>query len=66
MTPHFWQQTQNYITKKLGENVAIKILMLGWQKGHKPAFLTNIFTKSAFFEDRIMTFLAAKFFGAYA
>ena len=22
MTPQFWQQTQNYTTKKLGENVA--------------------------------------------
>jgi len=24
MTQHFWQQTQNCTTKKLGENVAIK------------------------------------------
>jgi len=38
MTPHLWQQTQNYITKRLGENVAIKILTLGWQKWQNAAF----------------------------
>jgi len=32
MTPQFWQQTQNYIAKKFGENVAIKVLIEGWQK----------------------------------
>jgi len=33
MTQHFWQQTQNDITKKLGEHVAIKVLIFGWQNG---------------------------------
>jgi len=28
MTQHFWQQTQNYITKKFGENVEINVIML--------------------------------------
>jgi len=27
MTPHSWQQTENYITWKFGENVAIKVLL---------------------------------------
>jgi len=60
MTLHFWQQTQNFITKKLDENVAIKVLILGWQKVQNPAF----FMKSAFFDERKMKYLAAKSFGA--
>jgi len=48
ITPHFWQQTVNYITKKLRGNVAIKVLILGWQEWQNPASLTKIFTKSAF------------------
>jgi len=45
MTPHFWQQTDNYITEKLGKNVAIKVLIPGWRN---PAFLTKFLTKSVF------------------
>jgi len=56
MTLHSWQQNQYYITKKLGENVAIKVLILGWQKWQNPAFLTKFLTKSAFFDERKMTF----------
>ena len=65
MTPHFWQQTQNYITTTLGENVAIEVLILGWQKWQNPAFFTIILMKCAFFDKRKMTLLVAKSFGAY-
>jgi len=27
ITPHFWQQTQKYIPKKLGENAATEVLI---------------------------------------
>ena len=42
MTPHFWQQTQNYITKNLGENVAINVLVFGWQEVAKSSIIDEI------------------------
>jgi len=57
MTPHSWQQTQNYIRWKLVENVAYK-----WQKMAISGFLI----KSAFFEERKMAFLVAESFAAYS
>ena len=65
MTPHFWQQTQKYITKKLRKIIAIKVHIFGWQKWQNPAFLTKFLTKSSFFDEQKMTFLAAKSCGAY-
>jgi len=60
MTPHFYQQTQNYITKKLRKNVAIIVLILGWQKWQNAAFLT----KSVFLTNEC-EILEEKSFGAY-
>jgi len=51
MTLHSSQQTQDYITKKLSNSVAIKVLILSWQKWQNPAFLTKFLTKSAFFDE---------------
>jgi len=48
------------ITKKLGENITIKVLIFRWQKWQNPAFLTKFLKKSVFFDKRKMTFLAAK------
>jgi len=64
MTPHFRQQTQTYITKISGENIAIKVLVLGWQKWQTSAFLTKFLTKSVFLRTKY-DILAAKSFGAY-
>jgi len=52
-TPHFWQPTQNYITKKLGENVTAKSLYLVGEQWQNP----RLWTKSAFLNKRKMTFL---------
>ena len=50
MTPHSWQQTDNYITWKFGENVTIKgsplIIIFRWQKMAK----SMIFNEPAFFD----------------
>jgi len=51
-TPHFWQQTQNYI-KKLDKNAAIKVLIVGWQKWQNPVFKDFFLTKSAFLTNNI-------------
>ena len=61
MTRHFWQQTQNCITKKSDENVAIKVLILGWQNGRIQHFWLNFWrnlcfwgTKNEFFGVKIL------------
>ena len=46
VTLHSWQQTQNYATWTLAENVA-KILRNG-KKRQNPGFLTKFLMKSAF------------------
>jgi len=47
MTLQSQQWTQNYNPKKLGENVAIKAFILGWQKWQNQEFLTKLLAKSA-------------------
>ena len=60
MTPPFWQQTQNYISWKLGENVAISS-HIGMAKSR---IFDEIFTNLHFFEERKVAFLAATSFRA--
>ena len=43
MTPHFWQQTENYITEKSGENVAMKVLILDGRNGKIQHFRQNFY-----------------------
>jgi len=66
MTPKFLatNSEHNYATRKLGEDIAMEVLILCWQKWQNPAFLTKFLTKSAFLDKRKMTFLAVKSFGA--
>ena len=57
MTPYSWQQTENCITRELGENVAVKVLILVMAS-------FRILTKSASFGERKMAVLSVKSFGA--
>ena len=57
MSRHFWQQTQKYITKTSGKNIAIKVLILGWQKWQNLAFLM----KYAFFDRTNNDIFGSKF-----
>jgi len=59
-----WQQTQNYITTKLGENVAIKTLYWVDKNGKNPRLLTNFLMKSAFLTNEKWHFWRTKSFGA--
>ena len=48
MIPHSWQQTENHIAWKLGENVAIHVLIWNGKTLQDLGFLTKFLMKSAF------------------
>jgi len=54
-TPHSWQQTQNYITKKVDENVETKVLILCWQKTAKSRIFEEIFDEIRIFYEQKIT-----------